>query len=191
MSLPHLLDSPQPRAQLHPLSVAAYHALGDMGLIPERTELLRGFVFNKMPKSPLHRWILQRLLQRIQEALARSPYWVQSEQPIVIGDSEPEPDIAVVAGNNDQFSDHHPITAEFAVEIAVTSHEFDRQKAGIYAEAGVKEFWIVLVPERQIEIHRRPEGGEYREVTVVGIEGVAVCAALPSIQVNVAALFQR
>ncbi|MEQ2005634.1 MAG: Uma2 family endonuclease [Limisphaerales bacterium] len=191
MSLPHLLDSPQPRAQLHPLSVAAYHALGEMGLIPEKTELLRGFVFNKMPKSPLHRWILQRLLQSIQEALARSPYWVQTEQPITIGDSEPEPDLAVVAGSNDEFCDHHPATAELAIEIAVTSHDLDHKKASIYAEAGVKEFWIVLVPERQIEIHRRPEGGEYREVTVVGVEAVAVCAALPAIQVNIAALFRR
>jgi len=191
MSLAQLLDSPQPRAQLHPLSVAAYHALGEMGLIPEKTELLRGCVFNKMPKSPLHRWVLQRLFQRIQAALARAPYWVQTEQPITIADSEPEPDLAVVAGTNDDYPDNHPTTAELAIEIAVTSHDFDRQKASIYAEAGVKEFWIVLVPERQVEIHRRPEGGAYREVTRVGAEGVAQCAVLPEVQVNVGALFQR
>ena len=51
MSLPHLLGSPQPRAQLHPLSVTAYHELGELGLIPEKTELLRGLVFKKLPKS--------------------------------------------------------------------------------------------------------------------------------------------
>lgn len=191
MSLAQLLDSPQPRAQLHPLSVAAYHALGEMGMIPEKTELLRGLVFTKMPKSPLHRWVLMRLLELIQVGLARAPFWVQTEQPITIGDSEPEPDIAVVAGNNDDFRDQHPTTAEFAIEIAVTSHDFDRQKASIYAEAGVKEFWIVLVPEREIEIHRRPEGGTYREVTRVAGDAVAACSALPAIQVNVAALFQR
>ncbi|NBV24155.1 MAG: Uma2 family endonuclease [Proteobacteria bacterium] len=191
MSLPHLLDSPQPRAQLHPLSVAAYHALGELGLIPEKTELLRGFVFNKMPKSPIHRSLLLRLLELIQAAMARAPYWVQSEQPITIGNSEPEPDISVIAGRRDDFWDRHPATAEFAIEIAVTSHDLDRRKAAIYAEAGVKEFWIILVPERQIEIHRRPEGGEYSSVTVVGAEGVAVCAPLPAIQINVAALFQR
>ena len=30
------------RAQIWPLSVKAYHALGEMGLIPEKTELLYG-----------------------------------------------------------------------------------------------------------------------------------------------------
>ena len=191
MSLPHLLDSPQPRAQLHPLSVAAYHALGEMGLIPEKTELLRGMVFKKMPKSPLHSALLRRLLKLIEATLGRSRYLVRTEQPITVGDSEPEPDLAVIAGSEDDFWDSHPTTAELAIEIAVTSQDLDRRKASIYAEAGVKEFWTVLVPERQIEIHRRPEGGEYREVAVVGVEGVAVCAALPAIQVNVAALFQR
>src|SRR5436190_15025741 len=40
--------------QVLPLSVKAYHALGDMGLIPKQTELLYGQVFHKMSKSPLH-----------------------------------------------------------------------------------------------------------------------------------------
>jgi Uma2 family endonuclease len=191
MSLAQLLDSPQPRAQLHPLSVSAYHTLGEMGLIPEKTELLRGLVFTKMPKSPLHSALLKRLLKLIESALAQSPYAVRAEQPITVGDSEPEPDLAVASGSDEDYWDRHPTTAEFVVEIAVTSHDFDRQKASIYAEAGVKEFWIVLVPEREIEIHRRPEGGAYREVTRVGAEGVAQCAVLPEVQINVGALFQR
>ena len=37
-----------------PLSVEAYHALGEMGLIPEKTELLYGQIFNKLAKSPYH-----------------------------------------------------------------------------------------------------------------------------------------
>src|SRR6266480_5689478 len=38
--------------QVLPLSVKAYHALGEMGLIPKQTELLYGQVFHKMSKSP-------------------------------------------------------------------------------------------------------------------------------------------
>ncbi len=37
-------------AEVWPLSVAAYHALGEAGLIPERTELLYGFVYHKRSK---------------------------------------------------------------------------------------------------------------------------------------------
>jgi hypothetical protein len=43
--------------QVWPLSVNAYHALGDLGLIPEKTERLYGQVFHKMPKSPFHRFL--------------------------------------------------------------------------------------------------------------------------------------
>jgi len=54
-------QSPVPGGQIWPLSVEAYHALGEAGLIPEQTELLYGFVYHKMPKSPLHSYLVQFL----------------------------------------------------------------------------------------------------------------------------------
>ena len=39
------IEVPVRGAQVWPLSVAAYHALGEAGLIPKRTELLYGFVY--------------------------------------------------------------------------------------------------------------------------------------------------
>ena len=38
---------PMRGAEVWPLSLEAYHALGEAGLMPERTELLYGFVYNK------------------------------------------------------------------------------------------------------------------------------------------------
>ena len=55
--------------KMWPLTVEAYHVLGEMGLIPEKTELLYGQVFHKMPKSPLHRQLMMRLLEIIRAAL--------------------------------------------------------------------------------------------------------------------------
>ena len=45
--------APVPGGQLWPLSVEGYHALGQAGLIPEQTELLYGFVYQKSPNSAL------------------------------------------------------------------------------------------------------------------------------------------
>ena len=64
-------------------------------------------------------------------------------------DSEPLPDVCVVAGNVSDFDHRHPSTAELVIEVAVTTAVADREKAAIYAEAGVKEYWIVLPTERQ------------------------------------------
>ena len=64
-------------AHVWPLSLAAYHALGEAGLIPKRTELLYGFVYHKMSKSPFHSFLLQFL----QEILLRAVSPGHHQQP--------------------------------------------------------------------------------------------------------------
>lgn len=76
------IESPLPNVQggrLWPLGVKAYHALGELGLIPEKTELLYGQVFHKMSKSPLHRFLVMRLLAILQRVVPTG-FHVQVEQ---------------------------------------------------------------------------------------------------------------
>lgn len=186
-----ILEAPEQREQLWPLSIEAYHTLGEAGLIPEKTELLHGFVFRKMPKSPFHRMIIQRLLKRLNAVLQQDRFWLQSEQPITCGDSEPEPDVAVIAGRDEDYRNQHPTTAELVVEVAVSSREMDRAKAEIYASAGVKEYWMVDVPARTIEIRREPRGGSYQQSVVVGENGMAECSTVPGLRVEVVELLER
>lgn len=177
-----LLDRPQERARLWPLTVEAYHALGEAGLIPEKTELLYGFVFNKMPKSPIHSYLVDRL-RSLLAAIIGPGSLIRTEQPITMKHSEPEPDVAVLSGKGDDFIHQHPSTAELAIEIAVTSEDYDREKAAAYAAAGIKEFWIVLVSQKQIEIYTRPEGTKYLDFRVIAPNEQAVCAAVPGFTV--------
>ena len=127
--------------QVWPLSVKAYRALGDMGLIPKKSELLYGQVFHKMSKSPFHRFLSQRLLRLLQGAQPPGCF-VWQEQPITCADSEPEPDLSVIRGREDDYATEHPRTAELVIEVCVTSHDYDRSKLRAYAGAGVKEFWL-------------------------------------------------
>ena len=153
--------------QIWPLGVKAYHVLGELGLIPEKTELLYGQVFEKMPKSPFHRLLLMRLLGLLQQFLPPGLH-VQPEQPILCGDSEPDPDLSVIRGSMNDYATEHPHSAELVIEICVSSHEYDRSKLRAYATAGVKEWWLVLGPEKQIEIHRQPQDGQYADRAVHG-----------------------
>ena len=172
-----------------PVSVEAYHGLGDLGLIPEKTELLRGQVYPKMPKSPLHRLLVLRLLKRLQTCLPPG-HFLQSEQPLTFADSEPEPDISIVLGSSEDFPKSHPTTAELAVEVCVSSHDYDRGKLAAHAEAGVKEVWLVLGPERQVEVFRRPDGGRYAETAVLPAEAMLASTALPGVRVPLTELFR-
>ena len=186
-----VIEKPKPVVrgpQIWPLGVKAYHTLGEMGLIPEKTELLYGQVFHKMPKSPFHTYLLQFLLELLRAAVPQGVL-VRTEQPITCADSEPEPDLSVVRGTIADFRHSHPITAELVIEICVSSHEYDRSKLRAYASAGVKECWLVLGPEKQIEVHRQPQGEQYAEHAIHGPGGSVASTAVPSFTVDLASLF--
>jgi Uma2 family endonuclease len=183
-----LLDLPQIRELVSPLSVAGYHRLGEFNDHGRRTELIRGLVLEKMSKSPLH----YTMIERVREVLAGQiqPGWLlRQEGPLTLTDSEPEPDIAIVRGVRGTFDTAHPSTAEFVLEIAVTSLEVDRVKAQIYAEAGVGEYWILCPNEKLAEVYRQPQTGGYAERSLVAAPAILECAALTGVSLNLGAIF--
>jgi Uma2 family endonuclease len=177
-------------APLWPLSVAAYRALGEAGLIPKNTELLYGFVYTKISKSPFHSFLVARLLRLLGDRLS-GKFLVRSEQPVACGDSEPEPDISVVQGTESEFLNDHPHTAELVVEICITSHDYDRSKLRAYASANVKECWFVLGPEKQIEVYRQPKEGQYLERSLYSSGDVVMSTALSELTLNPEELFKK
>jgi Uma2 family endonuclease len=181
---------PLPGAQLWPLSVAGYRALRDLGLIPKNTELLYGLVYRKAPQSPFHSFLLQFLPEALTRVLPAGRL-LRIEQPIACGDSEPEPDLAVVAGRKEDFRDDHPYTAELVMEICITSHDYDRSKLRAYAAAGVKECWLILGPEKKIEVYRQPKDGRFTEQELHGPRGTLTSAAVPEFMLPLEAFFAK
>ena len=176
--------------EVWPLSVGAYHALGEAGLIPEQTELLYGFVYHKMSRPPLHSFLVQ-LLQELLHGVLPGGFVVRTEQPITCADSEPEPDLAVVRGQTTDFRLTHPRTAELVIEVCVTSADYDRSKLRAYASAGVKECWLVLGREKQIEVHRQPSEGLFAERTLHGPGARLTSTAIPSVSVDLSTLLEH
>ena len=183
-----ILDIPEVRQRVSPLSVEEYHRLDEFNENGRRTELIRGIVIEKMPKSPLHRTIGSLLYKLLSTQLPRG-YTVWKEEPLTLADSEPEPDISVTRGQESDFASAHPTTAELAVEIAVSSPALDRENASLYAEAEIKEYWIVLGIERKIEVYRQPKQGSYQEKVLVEQNEIVECASLPGVRIRVSDLF--
>ncbi len=169
-----------------PLSVAAWHGMIRDNLAPARAELIRGVIIEKMSKSILHTQVSDYLAELFKDAL-RTTHWVRKEDPLTFADSEPEPDVSVVAGHRQDFQ-KHPTTAALVVEVSISTLADDREMAEIYAEAGVEEYWIVNVPARCIEVHRQPAGTGYAAVESIGVGQSVQCASLP-VSVDVTALF--
>jgi Uma2 family endonuclease len=183
-----ILEIPEVRRRISPLSVEEYHQLGEFNERGRRTELIRGLVIEKMSKSPLHFSLAKWLYDRISSLLPPG-FVVRQEGPLTLADSEPEPDISVVRGRESDFKDAHPTTAELVIEVAVSSPALDRENAALYAEAGVKEYWIVLGREREVEVYRRPENGRYQDTRRAHAGDALECPAVPGLRVAVAELF--
>lgn len=154
-------ERPPEDCLLRRFTVDEYHLLAEWGLFAEdeRFELLDGWIVKKMTRHPPHHYVICRLIELFGETLPNG-YFCRSQAPIRLAASEPEPDLAVVAGLLVDFKSRHPTASEtpLIVEVADSSHGRDRRcKRKIFAENGVPEYWIVNLVDRMVEIYSSPD----------------------------------
>ena len=133
----------------------------------------------------------------VQEALSRAfgdAYCVRVQLPLAVSDqSEPEPDLAVVAGSPRDYLDEHPTTALLVVEVSDTTLAHDStRKVGLYASAGIQEYWIVNLREHRVEALAEPTpdpgadfGFKYNAQRAYGIGEIIAPLARPDAGVRV------
>ena len=184
----NLPGNPAFQKRAMPLSIEAWHQMVERNLAPERSELLRGIIVEKAPKSIGHIKLAGELFALLFTTIG-SRFWVRQEAPLTLGDSEPEPDISIVTGSAREYQ-QHPKTAKLVVEVSVSTLSEDREMATIYAEAGVEEYWIVNAADRCIEVYCEPTAGIYASREVLGLNDLVVCRSLPGVDVDVGRLFE-
>ncbi len=146
-----------PPFPIRKFTVAEYHQMIQAGILTEddAVELLEGWIVPKMPRKPTHDGTIQLVHERLHPVLP--PGWrIRIQSAITTGDSEPEPDLAVVRGDERSFLLRHPGPADVgaAMEVADTSLTQDRQDKGrIYARARIPLYWIVNLVDNQIEVY--------------------------------------
>ena len=151
-----------PNTDVWRFSLSQYHAMIDNGILRsgDPVEFLEGVVVPKMTRNPPHRIALAHLRDLL-VTLVGDAWHVESQEAISLDASEPEPDIAVVRGQVDDYPDHHPGPADvgMVVEVSDSTLSTDRDlKKRIYARAGIAEYWIVNLVDRQIEVYSEPNG---------------------------------
>src|SRR5258708_10414916 len=125
-----MLEIPEVRARISPVTVAQYHQFPEFNENGRRTELIRGVIIEKMSTPPLHSSIAKLLYDHLL-TVAPPDYSVRQDQPLTLRDSEPEPDIAVVRGTLQDYRTRHPATAAVVIEIAISSVHLDREKIAL------------------------------------------------------------
>ena len=161
----------------------------------ERLELIEGEIVVTMPQNSPHTTSLNLTAEALRPILAG--LYIRIQQPLNVGvSSQPEPDIAFVEGSIRDYAQAHSTTAVLIVEISDTTLAYDRRtKTGLYARAGVAEYWILNLTDRVLEVHRQPApmtdvplGHGYRSIVQYTADQTVSPLAAPAQIVSIAAL---
>ena len=175
-------------------TVDDYHRMVATGVLTgsDRVELLEGQVIEMSPQLPPHAATTQRAfryLDRLLEAVA----YVRMQLPVTLKPkSEPEPDIAVVRIDANEYGDRHPTPKDIflIIEVADSTLLGDRQqKALVYAKAGIADYWILDVNAKQVYVFREPTPVGYQQEAIVAANTVLAPVVFPDITIPLNQLF--
>lgn len=186
--MPVALTAPQPTPPSEPPHKTWTRdecaTLVSTGLIdPRRYELIEGELIRKMGKQQPHMQALMLVVEWLRAVFGGR--FVAQEASIDVSPednptSEPEPDAIVLSRSFLEIQGKaQPETIRLVVEVSDTTVAFDlRTKAGLYARAGIPEYWVLDLKSRRIVVHRDPRGGQYRRVVAYGeAESLSTLAA--------------
>jgi len=140
------------------------------GFLRGRFELIDGELIDKMGKNQPHIvWLalIQNWFERFfaGRVLAEATMDVS---PVDQPTSEPQPDLMVLRSPIVSFLARRPCPADvqLLIEVADTSVAFDTTiKAGLYARAGIADYWVVDINARRLLVFRDPLDGSYQTIT--------------------------
>lgn len=144
------------------LTVDEYQRIVASGLLnPDRKiEFLEGIIVRKVRSSLRHDSAVEKLLETLRPLLPHG-WSIKANCSIATRESQPEPDVAVLA---DKLKDAQAICpraadAALVIEVADNSLPYDRRsKARIYARAAIPYYWVLNLLDGQIEVFSNPSG---------------------------------
>lgn len=156
----------QPERQL--FSVESYHKMGEVGILAseERVELVNGEIIKVGPIRSDHASMIDLLAEEFIFALRKKAI-VRVQNPVHINEySEPEPDIVIARYQDQRYKLAHPKAEDvfLIIEVADSSLQYDREvKLPLYASAGVPEYWIINITDRQVEVYQKLVNKQYTQ----------------------------
>ena len=139
--------------------------VGAFDAIPRKIELIRGELTETNPAGPIHDDLITYLNNWSFRNSDPTKTLITSQTGLDLPeqDSRPEPDIMWIRA--DRYRNGHPRAGDvqLAIEVSYSSLAYDLDtKRRLYAEAGIREYWIVDSQANCIHVQREPDGDDYR-----------------------------
>jgi len=189
----------KPTLTLEPTSlkhwtVQDYHRMSELGILDEdeRTELIAGQITLMAAKGTPHVTALRLLATALDELLADHSVFVITQDPIQLDDfSEPEPDLVIVKGTILDYVDHHPRRdqIDLVVEVADSTLKQDCEvKDKVYAQAGIADYWVLDVKNRQLHIFGQPTPTGYTSHLILKEPNSVSLLAFPHLRLTLTSI---
>jgi Uma2 family endonuclease len=147
--------APQPRR----FSCAEFHQMGDMGWFEgRRAMLINGEILEMPGPNPPHATMTAKVDTTLRRYFTQG-FVIRNQSPLVLGlATDPEPDLAVVAGQLMDYYSAHPTSATLVIEVADSTLAFDTtHKASLYAAASIPDYWVIDLVEKRQLVFRDPQ----------------------------------
>ena len=146
---------------------------------PDRLELVHGRL-KRLMQGNHHANLRFRVSRRLRGGID-PPLFTRDENPLHLTyDLELIPDIMFTY--QEEYEGRHPEAGDVAllVEVADSSLEYDLgEKALLYAQVGIEDYWVALVKDNVIVVHREPSPGGYQSVVRLAGEDTLSPLVLP------------
>ncbi|MGB8701574.1 MAG: Uma2 family endonuclease [Thermosynechococcaceae cyanobacterium] len=192
-SVPNLTLTVEPTAVKY-WTVADYHRMSEMGILTpdERTELINGQIVLMAAKGTPHVLTLRLLSRALDTLLADQPFFVSTQDPIQLDDwSEPEPDLVIARGTVLDYTEHHPRPEEIELVVEVADSTLKRDceiKDKFYAQAGIADYWVLDLKNRQLHVFRNPIPTGYKSHLILTEPNEIAPLSFPDLKLSLTAI---
>ncbi len=171
--------------------------MGESGVLkPDaRVELLDGEIIDMAPIGNFHCGSVNRLVRIFVKLLAQNRCVISPQNSLALDEhSEPQPDLMLLKPEPDDYTTHlaTPDDVFLLIEVSDTTIKYDRnQKLPAYGKAGIREVWILNLPEQVLEIYREPHYTGFGSSVILRAGEKACPQAFPDVTIDVTELLRR
>jgi Uma2 family endonuclease len=145
---------------------------GAFNHLQRKIELIRGELREMNPAGPYHVDLVEYLTDWSVRSTERNAVRISVQNSLDLADQEsrPEPDVLWRRAGRNRHRLPAAANTLLAIEVADSSLKSDlEEKADLYAEAGIAEYWVVDAHGECVHIFRSPAVGKYADHTIARI----------------------
>ncbi len=177
-------------------TVEEYERMIDCGAFTgpnqKRIELIRGELRMMSPQGAGHAELVGELEEWSHDVVDRDRIKIRIQSPVNILelDAQPEPDL--VWAQRKSYAQRKPEAHEvlLLIEVADSSLSYDLgEKCQLYAEAGIRDFWVFDIPNRLVHVFREPSPKDFQNREKLSTKEHVTPLFVKNVSLSVAEMF--